>query len=854
MLIYNVFPLLAGPLKDWKSHLERAAGMGFEWIYVNPIHVPGRSGSIYSISDYFQINPLLIDSNDSRSGEDQFREMANYAKEIGLCMMADLVLSHCAVDSLLTRKHPEWFIRRPNGQVAQPYCLDNNEATVWTDLAKYAHTESSYEAGFYAFTLEVADYLFSLGFDGFRCDAVYQVPASFWDRFIKDVKQKQPNCKFVAEALGRPISDVKQIASSGFDIVYNSSKWWDYESAWLLQQHDLLLNTAPTLSFPEDHDTERLYDCTEIAINALKQRCMFTAFFSTAWLIPIGFEFGFSKRLSVSQTRPSDWEQPNIDIREFITRINEIKKSYAVLREDGPVRLLQSPNSNILMLWKATKNATEEAILVLNKDTHGSQYFSIDSVGQYLQFAEELEVVSPELPPETVPLERFSRELSPGQGFILAGTNQNHGQNKQADPQSCCDLSQKETSNETNINNSSLCILPWIHSYVSPSGYVQLCCVSGSGQESSPNFGSVGETSLNSIFMSEQMQNVREEMLSGLWPAGCSYCRKKEERGIESSRQVHNKLHEPYYLSLIAKSHKYVSKIRSIDLRIDNTCNFKCRSCSGFCSTRWFDDHNLVYPANPIEKSERSLSRYTQFYQELYKLISEGIERIHFAGGEPLVSREHYVLLEHLVASKSFGVELYYDTNMSCLKFMGRDIIELWDMFPSVTVSISLDGAGKQGEYIRHGLDFKQWCRNVNRLRNELPHVKRKLHFVVSIFNIMNLSEHLSLIIDNGFVEADMIRLTFLEWPAYLNAQVLPEYLKKICISRLGAFMNEVQGLSTALANQLRGLIEYVGERDLKPTHAEEFAVKTMQIDSLRGESALETFPELSELFQGYLK
>jgi sulfatase maturation enzyme AslB (radical SAM superfamily) len=238
----------------------------------------------------------------------------------------------------------------------------------------------------------------------------------------------------------------------------------------------------------------------------------------------------------------------------------------------------------------------------------------------------------------------------------------------------------------------------------------------------------------------------------------------------------------------------------------------------------------------------------------LYELISQGIERIHFAGGEPLVSQEHYALLEHLIESKNFGVELYYDTNMSCLKFMGRDIIELWDMFPNVTASISLDGVGKQGEYIRHGLDFEQWCFNVNRLKSELPHVKRKLHFVVSVFNIMNLSEHLDMIIDNGFVEAGMIRLTFLEWPAYLNVQILPEHLKKICVSRLEAFIDEAQGLSTALADQLRGLIEYVGERNLQPAHAEEFAAKTLQIDSLRGESAIETFPELSELFQGYLK
>jgi starch synthase (maltosyl-transferring) len=887
MLIYNLYPLLAGPLVDWPSHLKRAAAMGFEWVYVNPIHMPGRSGSIYSVADYFQINPLLLNINDSRSGEDQFCEITGYAKKLGLRMMVDLVLSHCAVDSPLTRSHPEWFTKRPNDQVAQPFYSDNGEIAIWTDLAKFAHTEFSYNAGFYSFALEIAEYLFSLGFDGFRCDAAYQVPASFWARFIQDVRRKYPSCIFVAETLGCPISDVKQTASSGFDFVYNSAKWWDYESLWLLQQHDLLLNSdpfVPTVSFPEDHDTERLYglyDGVQLGINAVKQRSLFTAFFSTAWLIPIGFEFGFSKRISVSRTRASDWEPANIDIQAFIARIIEIKKRYAVLGEDGPIRVLSSPNPNILVLWKATKNATEEGLLILNKDIHNPQYFEVDNLGPYVQFAKELIDISPESSFNVVALEHFSRELGPGQSLILVGGSKEYQAREfypddhevgsevslsQEDqprvrekPAFSHYQSQKETpheTRETNNNNDSLCVMPWIHTFIAPSGHVRLCCVSGSGQTLPPSLGSIRDESLNSIFISERMHNIRTKMLSGLWPDECSYCRAKEARGIQSSRQVHNEIHEPYYLALVAKRRQFTPTLRSIDLRIDNTCNFKCRSCSGFCSTRWFDDHNVVYPSNPVESKHISLSKCSEFYQELYKLVLEGTERIHFAGGEPLVSHEHYALLDHLVDFNRFGVELYYDTNMSYLEFLGRDIIKLWDLFPNVTVSLSLDGVGKQGEYIRYGLNFEQWCRNVNRLRNELPHVKRKLHFVVSVFNIMNLSEHLYAIIDNGFVKADLIRLTFLEWPAYLNVQILPDHLKKICVSRLKTFIDDVRSISTstALEFQLKGLVEYLGERDIQQALIEEFAIKTVQIDSLRGESALEIFPEISELFQGYLK
>ena len=45
---------------DWEPHLERAAGMGFDWVFVNPIQKLGRSGSLYSIADYLAINPALL--------------------------------------------------------------------------------------------------------------------------------------------------------------------------------------------------------------------------------------------------------------------------------------------------------------------------------------------------------------------------------------------------------------------------------------------------------------------------------------------------------------------------------------------------------------------------------------------------------------------------------------------------------------------------------------------------------------------------------------------------------------------------------------------------------------------------
>ncbi|MFA7005712.1 MAG: alpha-amylase, partial [Verrucomicrobiia bacterium] len=60
MILYNLFPLLAGPMSRWNEHLTRAADMGFDWVFVNPIQQLGESRSLYSIADYSRFNPALL--------------------------------------------------------------------------------------------------------------------------------------------------------------------------------------------------------------------------------------------------------------------------------------------------------------------------------------------------------------------------------------------------------------------------------------------------------------------------------------------------------------------------------------------------------------------------------------------------------------------------------------------------------------------------------------------------------------------------------------------------------------------------------------------------------------------------
>lgn len=416
MVIYNLFPLLAGKFAQWQEHLKRASEMGFNWIFVNPIQRPGSSGSIYSIADYFAFNPALTEGE--KPPLDQVRDVVNSARELGLEMMIDLVINHCSVDSSLIKSHPEWFLWESRGRVAHPFADENGKKVIWKDLAKFDHRNTKDKEGLYQYFFSIVKFLADLGFKGFRCDAAYQLPKSLWERLIRETKKTYPGVLFFAETLGNPPDLTRKTASAGFDCIFNSSKWWDYRSHWLMKQYALTRDIAPSISFPESHDTIRLSEEFNGSIEALKQRYLFSALFSGGVMMPMGYEFGFRKRLHVVRTKPEDWEDTGVDITYFISQVNEIKSEHIIFQEDAPTEILHHENPNILLMWKASTYTREESLLILNKDIYHAQHFYADSLQKYLQAGAPLLDISPENPLDFIP-SPFIYDLAPGQGIVL---------------------------------------------------------------------------------------------------------------------------------------------------------------------------------------------------------------------------------------------------------------------------------------------------------------------------------------------------------------------------------------------------------------------------------------------------
>jgi len=408
--IYNLFPLLFGPVAQWIKHVPRIAGMGFNWIYLNPFHYPGFSGSLYAVKDYHRLNPLFRGSSYERD-DDLLKDFTDCAATRGMSVMMDLVINHTSKDSPLADRHPTWYVRDDDGGLVSPGTIDPNDPTQrteWGDLAELDWSlRPEREEMIRHFSDIVAHYV-RLGFRGFRCDAAYQVPAEVWRRIIDAAHQVGPDTLFFAETLGCTPDEVTALRPARFDFLFNSSKWWDFRQPWLLEQYEMYRHVAPSVAFPETHDTDRLI--SDLAADgmtdpraveaAYKRRYLFAAAFSSAVMMPAGFEYGFRKAVNVVNSRPSDWERPAFDISGFVAAVNRMKAEHSVLNHEGPQRLMSS-ETGVIGLLRHNDVDADWVLTVINPTDNGAWSLETDGGDEIGTIAAKGREVTPERPGPT---------------------------------------------------------------------------------------------------------------------------------------------------------------------------------------------------------------------------------------------------------------------------------------------------------------------------------------------------------------------------------------------------------------------------------------------------------------------
>lgn len=367
-LLYNLFPRLVGPTTRWAEHARRAREMEFDWLYLNPWHYPGFSGSLYAVKDFRRLNPMFVPAGADPLSLDPLREALARIGELGMKPVMDLVVNHTSRDSPLVQAHPGWY-HWENGEVASPFAVDPNDPskrTVWGDLAEIDNLTRHDRDALWRHWAELVRESIALGFRGFRCDAAYKVPADLWAYLVREAKAADPGTVFFAETLGAPVEAVRSLRSAGFDYFFNSSKYWSFDAPWALIQHEEFGGIAPSISFPESHDTPRLAEETGGSEAVQRQRYAFAAAFSAGVMMPVGYEFGFRRQVNVVHTVPTDWERRTWDLRPFITRVNRLKRSHPVLQGEGHLRPVGMYGDTIT-LQRTTDDGSARGWIIVNK-------------------------------------------------------------------------------------------------------------------------------------------------------------------------------------------------------------------------------------------------------------------------------------------------------------------------------------------------------------------------------------------------------------------------------------------------------------------------------------------------------
>ncbi|HBD92597.1 MAG: hypothetical protein A2015_05755 [Spirochaetes bacterium GWF1_31_7] len=391
LYIYNLYPRLYKNVKAWEKALPKIAKMGFNGIYLNPIHYPGFSGSLYAPKEYYTLNPLFFSKKGSEVEE--LKGFIAASNEKGIKVYLDLVVNHTSIDSPLIAEHKNWYVLE-NGDVKRPGAWEDGKYIQWGDLAQFDLELSSDRDGLWNYLLDMCNYFLDLGFSGFRCDAAYQVPEDFWRFLTGNVKKKFPEALFMAETLGCTPVQIQLLSNAGFDYIFNSSKWWDFNGAWCLEQYEMTKNIAPSISFPEGHDTERLFAESNSYLPKFLQRVYFSALFSKGFMITTGLEYGFKKRINTVNTNPDDWENTDNDFTPVIQKILDIKKALLPLHEESPIKIIDQANwMNVFCFYKEWEG--QKVMVILNKDAYNKQSIVLGNIENILG-ASDITDFSPE--------------------------------------------------------------------------------------------------------------------------------------------------------------------------------------------------------------------------------------------------------------------------------------------------------------------------------------------------------------------------------------------------------------------------------------------------------------------------
>ena len=398
--------------------------------------------------------------------------------------------------------------------------------------------------------------------------------------------------------------------------------------------------------------------------------------------------------------------------------------------------------------------------------------------------------------------------------------------------------------------SKTFCMYPWIHLHAWPTGQAFPCCHA----EPVGQLGDCKTQSLQQIWNSDPMRQLRQDMLTETQNSACTRCYEQEKSGFFSGRRSANK-HHGHLIGNVSETKPDGTfdrfQMTYWDIRFSNLCNLSCRSCGHIFSSSWYQDQAKL--AGGDWKARNKVLNYagrteTDIWEQLEPHL-DYVEQIYFAGGEPLMMEEHYRILEELERQGRFDVRLIYNTNFTHVKLKDRWVFDYWKKFDSVAVGASLDASGARGEYIRKGTDWNQVVKNREKMIETCPNVDFYISPTLSIMNAWHLPDFHREWVDRGLIQAQDLNVNILQDPVHYRLDIAPAEYKNQLREKFEqhlAWLRPLDKLQRATVG-FESAVNFMMSTDnteLLP----KFWSKTHELDRIRNENILDVIPELEVL------
>ncbi len=383
-------PGKSGTFKDAKKRLPYVKDLGFDVIYLPPVHPightarKGRNNSLVAGPDD-PGSPWAIGNENgghtaiepSLGTEEDFVDYVKAANAMGIEIALDFAIQ-CSPDHPWVTEHPEWFYKRPDGTIKYAENPPKKYEDIYPINFDSPERESLWEA-----LKDAMLHWVKLGVRIFRVDNPHTKPFRFWDWAIKEINKDYPGVIFLAEAFSRP-AIMKSLAKIGFTQSYTYFTWRNTKAELTeylaeLTQTDMALYYRPNF-FANTPDILTEY-LQHGGMPAFKIRAILAGTLSPTYGIYSGFEFcenvavapGKEEYLNSEkyEIKIRDWEQPGI--KDLIRQVNQIRRENPALQEFTNLRFFHADNDNILFFAKMTADQSNVLLIAVNLNPHHAE-------------------------------------------------------------------------------------------------------------------------------------------------------------------------------------------------------------------------------------------------------------------------------------------------------------------------------------------------------------------------------------------------------------------------------------------------------------------------------------------------